>query len=61
MLHLLLSAVFFSVKLIVTSHPVYSTSPSTQGIHSEPIGEAGFWYLHQAHFLEGLVCSATFL
>jgi hypothetical protein len=59
MLHLLLNVVFLYVKLIVTPHPVYSTSPSTQGIESDPTGEAGFRYLHQAHFLEGLLCSAT--
>jgi hypothetical protein len=59
MLHLLLSAVFLYVKLTVIPHPVYGTSPSTQGIDSDPIGEAGFQYLHQAHFLEGLLCSAT--
>jgi hypothetical protein len=59
MLHLLLSAVFLYVKLIITPHPVYGTSLSTQGIDSDPIGEAGFRYLHQAHFLEGLLCSAT--
>jgi hypothetical protein len=47
------------LKLIVTPYPVYGTSPSTQGIDSDPIGEAGFRYLHQAHFLEGLLCSAA--
>jgi hypothetical protein len=59
MLHLLLSAVFLYVKLIVTPHPVYSTSLSTQGIDSDSTGEAGFRYSHQAHSLEGLLCSAT--
>jgi hypothetical protein len=59
MLHLLLIAVFLYVKLIVNPHRVYGTSPSTQGIDSDSIGEAGFRYLHQAHSLEGLLCSAT--
>jgi hypothetical protein len=59
MLYLFLSAVFLYVELIVTPHAVYGTSPSTQGIDSEPIGKAGFRCLHQAHFLEGLLCSAT--
>jgi hypothetical protein len=48
-----------SVILIVSPHPVSGTSASAQGIDSGTLGEASFWLLHLAHFLEGLLCSAT--
>jgi hypothetical protein len=46
---------FVYLKLIVTPHPVHGTGPLAQGIDSEPLVEAGFRFLQQAHFLEGLL------
>jgi hypothetical protein len=46
---------FVYLKLNVTPHPVHDTSPLARGIDSEPLGEAGFRFLQQAHFLEGLL------
>jgi hypothetical protein len=45
MLLLLLVVVFLYLKLIVSPHPVYSTSQSTQGNDSDSIGEASSLYL----------------
>jgi hypothetical protein len=51
-LYLLLSTVFWYLKLITAPHPVDDTSSLSQGISGNVVVEAGLPEIHQAHFLE---------